>query len=81
MYMIRDNILRLCAERNISPRTVCYALGLDEKTMKHWLNNEIPRLSKLDELADYFGVTVGDILEDPDYPYNRKDIDFSVFNL
>ena len=79
--MIRDNLLRFCNERHISARTVCFALGIGDKTMKQWLNNEIPKLSALEPVAEYFGVTVGDLLEDADYPYNCKDIDFSVFEL
>ena len=74
--MIRDKILSLCSERNISPHTVCYAIGLHETTMKHCLNNESVSPQTLARIAEYFGVTVGDLLEDPGYPYNRKDMDF-----
>ena len=77
--MLRDNLLRMCAARNISPRTICYSIGISEKTMKQWLENKIPKLSSLDKVADYFGVTVADLIEDPDYPYNQADIDFSVY--
>ena len=44
--------------------------------MKHCLNNESVSPQTLARIAEYFGVTVGDLLEDPGYPYNRKDMDF-----
>lgn len=63
--MFKENILRLCSQRKITPIILCSTLGIAERTMKQWLQKErvVPKEENLVKIADYFGVTIEDLLE------------------
>lgn len=63
--MFKENFIRLCNERGVSPCAVCQAIGLDKSAYTHWSESTKPRKSTLLRIADYFGVTVSDLLDDP----------------
>jgi len=60
--MFWKRILELCYERKTSPSAVCAELGLSNATATKWKKGAIPRGSTLNKLADYFGVSVGYLL-------------------
>lgn len=63
--MFYDNIVRLCADRNTTPTTVAKACGLSSAAPVYWKNGSTPRDATVKKLADYFGISVSDLLADP----------------
>jgi repressor LexA len=63
--MFYDNFARLCAEAGKSPTAVTKDLGFSNAAASHWKNGKSPTAKSLQKIADYFGVTVNDLLSDP----------------
>ena len=63
--MFWKNLCMLCNKRNTTPNTVCRELGLSSATATHWRQGAVPRDTTLHLIADYFDVTVEDLLRDP----------------
>ena len=63
--MFKQNFINICAERNVAPTTVLRNIGLSNATYSCWTDESVPRQTTLKKLADYFGVTVEDLLRDP----------------
>ena len=63
--MFWNNLCRLCNENQTTPNAICKALGLSSATATHWKAGAIPRDTTLHRIADYFGITVEDLLRDP----------------
>lgn len=61
--MILSKIKALCEERKMSIAGLEKAVGLSNGTIGRW-GKASPRLSSLIAVADYFGVTVGELLEE-----------------
>lgn len=55
--MFWEKFVSLCAEKGVSPNSVCAELGLSNATATKWKNGAIPRNTTLKKVADYFGVT------------------------
>ena len=62
--MIYTNIAKLCQSRKISVARLEKETGLGNATIRGW-NTSSPTVEKLKAVADYFGVTVDDLLSDP----------------
>ena len=60
--MIFETIKRLCKDRNVSIYELEKSCGFTVGTVVKW-RNSIPRADRLKMVADYFGVTVEQILE------------------
>lgn len=52
----------LCSAKGISPNALCSYLGLSNATATKWKNGASPRNSTLKKIADYFDVTVEELL-------------------
>ncbi len=63
--MIVNNIRRLCNERGISFWALERATGIGNGVIAKW-ENKSPRIDTLQKVADYFGVTVDDLLAEKD---------------
>lgn len=64
--MFKKNFVRLCNKKGVSPSSVMNHIGLSAATYSCWTDKSVPRKATLMKLADYFGVTVEDLLaEDP----------------
>ena len=61
-----DNIKKLCRERGVSLREVGNACGFGTKSIYTWGNNPPASIERVKRVADYFGVTVDDLLADTD---------------
>ena len=73
--MFYNNLLRLCAERNITPTTVARDLQLSTGSPTAWKRGSIPRGGTLQRIAQYFNVTIDELteeLDDPDSPLHRE---------
>lgn len=60
--MILENIKRLCKERNTSIFALEKALGIGNGVIGKWSKSS-PTVEKLAAVADYFGVTVDELLQ------------------
>ena len=61
--MIFTNVSNLCRSRGISIARLEKEVGLGNSTIRGWVNSS-PTVEKLKAVADYFGVTVDDLLSD-----------------
>ena len=62
--MFKKNFINLCNAKGLSPSFVMNAIGLSAATYSCWTDESVPRKTTLLKLADYFGVTVEDLLAD-----------------
>lgn len=60
--MILDNIRKLCEKKGVSLWAVERATGIGNGVIARWENSS-PRVENLKLVADYFGVTVDDLLK------------------
>jgi len=61
------NIRRLCLERDVSVADVERTLGFGDGTIYKWRKSS-PRLSSILLVAEYFGVTVDELVHGPNKP-------------
>ncbi len=59
--MIYDNICQLCKDRKISISALERAVGIGNGTINGWRRSS-PRVDKLALVANYFGVTIDDLV-------------------
>ena len=64
--MFKQNFIKICAERGIAPTSVLRQIGLSNATFSCWTDESIPRQTTLKKLADYFGITVDELIRDAD---------------
>lgn len=62
--MIFTNISKLCKKNNISIAKLERETGLGNATVRNWSTSS-PTVDKLKLVADYFGVSVDDLLCNP----------------
>ena len=63
--MLLDNIKRLCDQNGISICSLEKSIDVGNGTIGKW-ENRSPRLETVKKVADYFGVTVDELLSDHD---------------
>ena len=63
--MFKENFIKLCNQKNESPSHVCYQVGIKPATFSCWTETSVPRRATLMKIADYFNVTVDELLQDP----------------
>lgn len=70
--MIYDAFIKLCAQVNKTPSAVAIELGLEKSTVSRWKRGGGANDSTKQKIADYFGVTVSDLLGEttPNVPYS-----------
>lgn len=61
--MILQNILRLCKERKISLARLEKEIGLGNATISRW-GASSPTVENVRKVADFFGVTVDQLISD-----------------
>ena len=62
--MFYDNFIRLCAKENISPRAAAEEMGFYRSVVTRWGKGGNVRKATLERVANYFGVTVDDLIGD-----------------
>ena len=60
--MFYSNYVKLCSKLNKSPSAVGEELGFTRASVTGWGNGATPRKSSLIKIADYFGVTVTELI-------------------
>lgn len=63
--MFWDNFVTLCNQKGKSPNGACAELGFSANTATKWKQGSVPRDTTLRKIADYFGVTVDELLAEP----------------
>lgn len=63
--MFWDNFARLCEEKGMKPTPAAAEMGFPSASVVKWKKGTIPRGTTLQKIADYFNVTVNDLLADP----------------
>lgn len=59
------NILRFMKRKKASRKDVCDAIGVKYTTFCDWINAKTyPRIDRIEQMANYFGVTKADLVED-----------------
>lgn len=62
--MFYDNFVRLCNEHGEWPTVVATKVGVDKSAASRWSRGALPRNTTLLKIADYFGVSMEDLLGD-----------------
>ena len=63
--IMAKNILYYMNKRNVTASDVCKACGFKQNTFSDWVNAKIyPRIDKIEMMANYFGVSKSDLVED-----------------
>ena len=62
--MFSDKFVKLCAQKGVHPTTVAEILGYSRTTGSKWINGAVPRKTTLHKIAEYFDVSVNELLDD-----------------
>ena len=63
--MIYENVKRLCEKNKTSIWALEKACGIGNGTIGKWADGDTnPRIGTLKKIADYFGITVDELLKD-----------------
>lgn len=62
LFLFYSNYVKLCSKLNKSPSAVGEELGFTRASVTGWGNGATPRKSSLIKIADYFGVTVAELM-------------------
>lgn len=60
--MFYDEFIRLCNAKEETPSSVARRIGVDKSAVTRWSKGAMPRGTTMAKLAEYFGVTVGELL-------------------
>lgn len=60
--MFYQNLLTLCGQRSTSPTRVVRELGISGGSVTNWKSGAVPHDATLRKIADYFGITVDELL-------------------
>ena len=69
--MFYTNLLALCQQKQITPAVVARDLGLSSGLPTFWKKGSVPKAPTLAKIADYFSVTVNDLLSDTPSPPSK----------
>ena len=61
--MFSDNYIRLCKEKGVGVTVASQEIGYSANSGKKWSEGSVPRKTTLLRIAEYFGVTVEDLME------------------
>ena len=67
MKNLLERIKALCKERGLDLRSLEDGAGITRNTMCRWGENT-PSVDKVKRVADFLGVSVDDLLREPDTP-------------
>jgi transcriptional regulator with XRE-family HTH domain len=63
--IMANNIKKYMALKGINQTELCNALGFKFMTVSDWVNaKSYPRIDKIEMMANYFGITKSDLVED-----------------
>ena len=62
--MFKRNFIKLCSLKGESPSSVCKKVGITAAAFSQWDDKTIPRKITQQKIADYFGITIEELLSD-----------------
>lgn len=62
--MFKKNFINYCNIKGVAPNKVCADIGLSNSIYSNWTDESVPRRATLMKLADYFDISVEDLLFD-----------------
>ena len=62
--MFYTNFVKLCNRKGIAPTAAAVEMGFQRSVATRWSKGAEPRRTTLEKVADYFGVTVSDLIGD-----------------
>lgn len=69
--MFYSNYVALCAKAGVAPTALAEQLGLSRAAASRWSDGAVPRRTSLAVIADYFGITVDQLVSDLPLPKNE----------
>lgn len=60
--MFYDNYIKVCQNHGVSPTRVLKDLGISKSSYAHWKKGGEPLNETMKKIADYFGITVTELL-------------------
>ena len=64
--VMSQNIMKQMLRKGVTATQVCDALGFKKNTFSDWINRKsYPRIDKIEKMANYFGVSKADLVEEP----------------
>lgn len=79
--MFKKNFIKLCAQKNESPSSVCKKIGISSAAFSQWTDDTIPRKVTLLKLMEYFGCTEDDLLAEEPTPIQPNTIFLDQQNI
>ncbi len=80
--MFYKNYVRLCNSVGKTPSAVALELGIQKSTVTRWSDGSAPRDATILKVADYFGVTVEDLVsEQKENPTVSGEVNYSDMQL
>lgn len=59
-----DNFIGLCKQKGVSPSVAVKSIGLGTPNATYWKRGSIPKLETVKKLAEYFEVTIDDLMSE-----------------
>lgn len=73
--MFFANYLKLCNKINKSPSAVAEEIGFQRSVVTRWGDGTNPRRATLQKIADYFGISVEELIKNPEEEQKEKSPD------
>lgn len=73
--MFWENFLVECAKKAKSPATVAEELGFSNSATTYWKNGSMPRMGSRKKIADYFGISVEELMGTKKEPAGKGELD------
>lgn len=73
--MFWENFLVECAKKAKSPATVAEELGFSNSATTYWKNGSIPRMGSRKKIADYFGISVEELMGTKKEPAGQGELE------
>lgn len=78
--MIGLNITNLLIEHDKTQKDMCDALGWSDSTVSSWVNGtRMPRMDKIQRMAEWFGCDRADIMEDRHKAHKKNSVSIPVY--
>lgn len=73
--MFWENFVRQCEKLEKSPTTVVEELGFKRPAVTSWKNGALPQVKNRKKIADYFGISVDELMETKKEPAGKGGLD------
>lgn len=73
--MFWENFLVECAKKAKSPATVAEELGFSNSATTYWKNGSMPRMGSRKKIADYFGISVEELMGTKKEPAGQGELE------